>query len=172
MADKAESPRLFDLAISIVSIVVGLAGIFVTVLTFPGALNAVGEALTGSGLPEGFKGLAGGTLLFAVILIGVIAIAALFFGLTCLLSLIFRYFNSPTPLGSSAVAVGMMFLVSFATTLVMYVGGFAMMFLSLPVCMALVYGVAFFAEGIQHRYEKAMTAAMNNRATSGGRARS
>ncbi|WP_423414839.1 hypothetical protein RLW55_16755 [Hyphomicrobium sp. B1] len=98
MGQQIERPdsahqKSFELIIGLVGIVVGLVGIYITVLTFPGALDAVGSAITGSGLPPSFKGLAGGLTLFSVILCCLLALVALFAGLTCVFALMFSFFG-------------------------------------------------------------------------------
>jgi hypothetical protein len=48
----------------VLGVVVGLGGIYVTVLSFPGPLDALGSALAGTGMPVGVKGLAGAITIF------------------------------------------------------------------------------------------------------------
>jgi hypothetical protein len=112
--------KSFELVVGVISIVVGLAGLYATVLTFPGALNAVGSALSGSGLPESFKGLAGAVTLFSVILGGVVALAALFVGLTCMCALVFGLLNVSRPLFAGFLLTLFFFWAAAEVTILMY----------------------------------------------------
>ena len=130
---KAKSPaanakRATELTISLVGIVVGLAGIYLTLLTFPSALDAVGSVLTGSGLPVAFKGLAGALTLFMVILMGLFCLLALFIGMWCFGEMIFRFLDYPHPRLLSGVVTTLLFWSSTAVTILMFSGSSAIVF--------------------------------------------
>jgi hypothetical protein len=80
----------------VLGVVVGLGGIYVTVLSFPGPLDALGSALAGTGMPVGVKGLAGAIT---------ISIAVLFIAILPLFSLVFAWFDVPNAKGNALLAV-------------------------------------------------------------------
>ena len=85
----------------VLGVMVGLGGIDVTVLSFPGPLDALGSALAGTGMPLGGEGPRRRHYDLQVVLIGVISIALLFVGLIPLFSLVFAWFDVPNAKGKA-----------------------------------------------------------------------
>jgi hypothetical protein len=77
-------------AIGLAGVIVGLVGIYLTVLSSPVALDAIGTAVSGSGLPEQFKGLSGFITIFSVIRLILLSFIFLFIGLVASLSMLFK----------------------------------------------------------------------------------
>lgn len=131
-----------ELTKGILGIVVGVAAIHATVLTHSGALDAVGSAISGAGLPPSFKGLAGGVTLFVAILTAAMAVAALFLGLVWTLEQIFHLARYRRPRVIAFSMVGILFWASTLMTVLVYDFTAATAFLAVSLVMATVGAIA------------------------------
>jgi hypothetical protein len=135
------------LVVGIVGIIVGLAGIYFTVLTSPAALNAVGEAVSGSGLPSQFKGLSGGLTLFSAVLIMLVSFVLLFIGLVGVFVPLLKLFNVPEPMLGALWLVTWLYVISAIVTIGLFTVEIAFFVGIILVCaasllMAVSYRVA------------------------------
>jgi hypothetical protein len=109
-----------ELTKGLLGIAIGVGGIHASVLTHSGAFDAVGAALSGTGLPTSFKSLGGGATLFVTVLTGVTAVASLFLGLAWTLEQIFHLARYRRPRVIAFSLVGILFWASTLITVLMY----------------------------------------------------
>jgi hypothetical protein len=118
MGPKPPTPvrpsRDVELIVGVLGIIVGLVGIYAAAATNPAALDALGDAVSGSGLPYEFRGFAGNLTVFTVMLGIVLCLAAIAVGCLALFSFVFRSLGAAKHLRYAFVFV--LFLISCAIT--------------------------------------------------------
>jgi hypothetical protein len=87
--------KRFEFLVSILGIVVGLIGIYLTVLSFPSALDALGAAFSGTPLPKELTGLGGAILVFVITLTGLLLFLVLFVALGNVVSFALSWHGVP-----------------------------------------------------------------------------
>jgi hypothetical protein len=131
-----------ELTKSVLGIAVGVGGIHATLLTDTGALDAVGAAISGTGLPPSFKSLGGAATLFVTILTAVTAVASLFLGLVWTLERVFCLARYRRPRVIAFSLVGIFFWASAMITVLMYDFIAAAAFLAVSLVMATTGAIA------------------------------
>lgn len=120
MGPKPPTPvrpsRDLELIVGVLGIIVGLVGIYAAAATNPAALDALGDAVSGSGLPYEFRGFAGKLTVFTVVLAVVISLAAIAVGMLSIFTFVFRLLGSQRALKHSFIFTVFLFLLTIVGT--------------------------------------------------------
>jgi hypothetical protein len=108
-----------------VQIVIGIAGIGVTMLTAPASLDAMNRVRIGEGLPSEFGGASGMVRVFAITFAFTVFTFLIGLGLSVTLSTIARAMGAANPMLMSAMMIGALFCLATSGTLAIYRSPFA-----------------------------------------------
>jgi hypothetical protein len=119
LSSRFQSTQLY---VGVLGIVVGIAGIFITLVSFPAALEGIVSVLSDRRVPANYRNAVGSIQLFLIVLLLVLCGFFVGLGLALFLKQIFAALGARRPFPAAIISVAGMLIVAFGCTLVLLEG--------------------------------------------------